>query len=66
MLQPFPVSEPVGSQATSRLRTKLPNYSKHSIPEVSMTNEDLNDGRMEWKYTDGRTPIMWIITEDNM
>jgi hypothetical protein len=66
MPQSFPVSEPVGMHATSKLRTKLPDYSKDSIPEVSVTNEDTNDGRMERKYTDGRTPIMWIITEDNM
>ena len=51
--------------ATSKLRTRLPDYSKDSIPEVSVTNEDSNDGRMERKYTDGRTPIMWMITEDN-
>ena len=51
--------------ATSKLRTKLPDYSKDSIPEVSVTNDDSNDGRMERKYTDGKTPIMWIITEDN-
>ena len=51
--------------ATSKLRTRLPDYSKDSIPEVSITNEDSNDGRTERKYTDGRTPIMWMITEDN-
>ena len=65
MLNSFPVSEPVGMYAAPKSRTKFPDYSRDSIPEVSITNDESNDGKLERKYTDGKTPIMWIITEDN-
>ena len=62
---PILVSEPVGTHGSFKLREKFPNYSKGSIPEVSVTNGESHDGRNERKYTDGKNPIMWIITEDN-
>lgn len=58
----FAVSEPGGAYTSSKLRERFLDYSKGSIPEVSITNED---SRTEQKYTDGKSPIMWIITEDN-
>ena len=59
------VSEPAGGYQASKLRERFPSYAKSSIPEVAVTADESHDGKAERKYTDGKSPIMWIITEDN-
>ena len=65
--QHLAVSEPVGgAYQSAKLREKFPGYARNSIPEVAVTTNESHDGKTERRYTDGKSPIMWIITEDNL